>query len=484
LGDFGHAVVPGMVDRTTGRPIINTRVLRARLAETGAVWTAAVLIPLFLVAPAIWNGYPLLQWDTGGYLARWYEGYLVPSRSTVFGLYLHLGEASGFWLNLAIQSLTTFWILQLTLRVLGLAQPFRLLAIGLTLILTTALPWLSSMLLTDIFSGLSVLGLFILVVKGDRVTSLEKLLLVVLTAFSAATHSATLGVLFGLTLLTLLAKPFLRERIALSGIAQGALALVAGAVMLLSANYALSGQWAWTPGASGVAFGRMLQDGIVARFLNDHCARQNFKLCPYRNELPATADQFLWGHSMFDDLGRFAGMDDEMGYIAVHALKEYPLWQAEAALKATAQQLVEIATGEGCTEWLGHTYGIIERYIPRQTKLMHRARQQRKEINFTAVNWLHVPVALASMLAVLALFACGLWRRQLDDIALLAATVCFTLLGNAMICGIISGPHDRYGARLVWIATFTALIAASRWFGDEDEPAQARRERKSTTPVL
>ena len=25
----------------------------------------------------------LLQYDTGGYLARWYEGYLVPSRSTV-----------------------------------------------------------------------------------------------------------------------------------------------------------------------------------------------------------------------------------------------------------------------------------------------------------------------------------------------------------------------------------------------------------------
>ena len=103
----------------------------ARLTSTGAAWIAAVVIPLFLVAPALWNGYPLLQWDTGGYLARWYEGYLVPSRSTVFGLYLHYGEGSGFWLDLGIQTLATFWILQLTLRVLGLAQPFRLLAIGL-----------------------------------------------------------------------------------------------------------------------------------------------------------------------------------------------------------------------------------------------------------------------------------------------------------------------------------------------------------------
>jgi hypothetical protein len=71
---------------------INTQILRARVTDQAWVWIAAVTIPLMLIAPALWNGYPLLQSDTGGYLARWYEGYLVPSRSTVFGLYLHFGE--------------------------------------------------------------------------------------------------------------------------------------------------------------------------------------------------------------------------------------------------------------------------------------------------------------------------------------------------------------------------------------------------------
>ncbi|WP_024510667.1 hypothetical protein [Bradyrhizobium sp. ARR65] len=442
--------------------------MRARLADTGAIWIAAVVIPAFLIAPALWNGYPLLQFDTGGYLARWYEGYLVPSRSTVFGLYLHFGEGSDFWINLGIQALSTFWILQLTLRVLGLAQPFRLLWIGLLLILTTALPWLSSMLLTDIFSGLSVLALFILVLHGQKISPLEKASLFVFIAFSAATHSATLGVLLGLCLLGLIAKPLLRTRIALSGLLQGVLSIATGAMMLLAANHALSGQWAWTPGGYGVAFGRMLQDGIVARYLNDHCPRQNFKLCPYRNALPATGDQFLWGDSMFDKLGRFAGLDDEMGYIVTHSLADYPALQAEAALKATVEQLLHVATGEGCTEWLGHTYGIIKRYIPSQTRQMDAARQQRKEINFSAVNWLHVPVALASMLVVLSLLGYGAWQRRFDDLTLLAATVSFALLGNAMICGVISGPHHRYGARLVWIATFTALIAASRFFADDE----------------
>jgi hypothetical protein len=84
-----------------GGSSINTQILRARVTDPAWVWMSAIAIPLILIAPALWNGYPLLQWDTGGYLARWYEGYLVPSRSTVFGLYLHFGEDSSFWINLA-----------------------------------------------------------------------------------------------------------------------------------------------------------------------------------------------------------------------------------------------------------------------------------------------------------------------------------------------------------------------------------------------
>jgi hypothetical protein len=424
---------------------------------------------MMLVAPALWNGYPLLQYDTGGYLARWYEGYLVPSRSTVFGLYLHFGEDSGFWLNLGIQALATLWILQLTLRVYDMARPLRLVALSIALVLTTALPWLASTLLTDIFAGLSVLSLLILVLHGDRISAIEKLSLFLFTAFAAATHSATLGVLVGLCWAGWIARPLLHRPIAVSALAQGSLTTVAGALMLLSANFALSGQFAWTPGGYGVAFGRMLQDGIVARYLGDHCPQARLKLCPYRNVLPATADQFLWGNSMFNTLGRFKGMNDEMGSIVTHSLAEYPLWQTEAAFTATAQQLVRVATGEGTNGWIPHTYGIIERYLPAQLKPMRAAHQQHWDINFSAINWIHVPVALGSLLLVFAISATAIWRRRLDGLTLLTAAVSLAMLGNAFICGVISGPHDRYGARMVWIATFVVLMWAIRQFADPDE---------------
>ena len=426
---------------------------------------AAIAIPLILIAPAIWNGYPLLQYDTGGYLARWYEGYLVPSRSTVFGLYLHFGQGSYFWINLAIQALATLWILQLMLRVFGLGTPFRIAAISLALIMTTALPWLASMLLTDIFAGLSILSLFVLIAHGDKTSSTEKWLLFAFTAFAAAAHSATLGVLLGLCCAGWMVRPWASARIPATGLIQGSLTIVAGAAMLLSANFALSGQLAWTPGGYGVAFGRMMQDGIVTRYLNDHCQTIKLKLCPYRDELPATADEFLWGKSVFNTLGRFNGLNEEMGFIAVQSLLEYPAWQAEAAAIATAQQLVHVATGEGTTGFIPHTYGIIERYLPGQLATMRAARQQNWDINFAVINWVHVPVALASMLLLLGILGHAIWYRRLDDVTLLAATISTALLGNSFICGVISGPHDRYGARLVWIVTFAVLIALERYRG-------------------
>jgi len=317
--------------------------MRERVADSAwiRVWVTAGAIPLMLLTPALWNGYPLLQSDTGGYLARWYEGYLVPSRSTVFGLYLHLGEDSYFWVNLGVQALATMWILQLTLRVFGMVKPLRLLALGLALTLTTALPWLASMLLTDIFAGLSVLSLFLLVLHGDKISKTEKCTLFVFTAFAAASHSATLTVLLGLCCAGWISRPFLRERISIAGLTQGTLTIVAGGIMLLSANFALSGQLAWTPGGYSIAFGRMLQDGIVTRYLDDHCPAQNLKLCPYRDELLETADEFLWSKdSVFNRLDRFKGLGDEMGFIVTHSLVEYPLWQVEAAIAAAGRQLI------------------------------------------------------------------------------------------------------------------------------------------------
>jgi hypothetical protein len=288
-------------------------------------------------------------------------------------------------------------------------------------------------------------------------------------------------VLFGLGAAALLLSWLDAKLVPRAGLAPTALALLLSAVMLLGANYVVSKTVAWTPGGYGLAFGRMLQDGIVTRYLDDHCPDAQLKLCPYRNELPLDADTFLWGKSVFNELGRFAGLGDEMRTIVLGSLRDYPAMQAETALRATARQLVEVATGEGIVTTLWHTYGIIERYTPSVVPAMQAARQQHGEIGFAAINMIDVPVAWAAMALLPVLLLLGVYSAEFADLARLAATLLLALLGNAVVCGVISDPHDRYGARIVWTAVFAVALAAARAYAlVRERGAQVRRESAST----
>jgi hypothetical protein len=417
--------------------------------------TAATLI---LLLPALWNRLPLLEYDTGGYLARWFEGYLVPSRSTTYGLFLAVGWPLDFWPNVILQALATVWIIGLLLRTHRFTvHPIALPAITAVLALTTALPWLASVLLTDIFTGLAVLALHALVWQGDRVSRRERYALVLFIAFAGSTHSATFAVLLGLGVAAVCLSWLSAKLTPRAGLAPMTAALVLSAAMLLGANYIVSKTVAWTPGGYGLAFGRMLQDGIVTRYLDDHCATEQLKLCPYRNELPLDADTFLWG------------------------LRDYPAMQAETALRDTARQLVEVGTGEGIVTTLWHTYGIIERYTPSVVPAMRAARQQHGEIGFAAINMIDVPVAWAAMALLPVLLLLGAYNAEFADLGRLAATLMLALLGNAAFCGVISDPHDRYGARIVWIGVFAVALAVARAYAlVRERGAPVRRESAST----
>jgi hypothetical protein len=57
----------------------------------------------------------------------------------------------------------------------------------------------------------------------------------------------------------------------------------------------------------------------------------------------------------------------------------------------------------------------------------------------------------------------------------LAGVTALSLLGNAAVCGIFANPHDRYGARLVWLAPLVVLLACYRAYALRPGPAAARQ---------
>jgi hypothetical protein len=431
-----------------------------------ARWALAVLFSMaVLSAPAIWNRFPLLQYDTGGYLARWYEPYLVPSRAVAYGLILNGGAALSFWPVVLGQSALTVWVIALMLRVHGLGgRPGLLAGIVAGLSVFSTLPWLTSILLTDIFAGLGVLALYLLLFRANDLNGREQTGLVALIAVSIATHSATFAVLLMLlaaaALLSFVAPRWLPRR----RLGNGALAIALGATLVFAANATVTKRLTWTPGGFALSFGRMLQDGIVKKYLDEHCPKARLALCAYKDELPRDADEWFWGSPLFDKLGRFKGLDHEMERIALASLAEYPLLQIKTAATATARQLIDVRTGEGVVNSIWHTYAIVDRYRPSLVPEMRAARQQRGEINFTLINRVHYPVALACLLLLPLIGGYMLRRPEMRELGELATVCLLALLANAFVCGTLSNPHDRYGARVIWLAVTAAAIAAVRLY--------------------
>ena len=456
----------------------------------------AIAATVFLLAPAIWNRFPLLQYDTGGYLARWYEGYLEPSRSTVYGLFLTLLSWADFWPVVIVQSMLTVWVLTLTLRALGFGgRPLLVPAVTAALCLFTTLPWLSGILLTDIFAALAVLAAYLLIFCFDGLSRFERRALTALIAFSVATHSATFAVVLMLVVAAALAHGALRvgahgrpkdgvDSLAWGGILRSGAALAFGALLLLSANAVTAGRFAWTPGGIALSFGRMLQDGIVTRYLNEHCPDKRLRLCAYRHELPTDADVFFWSGdgSVFSKLGRFEGLADEMGLIVTESLRAYPAWQLQAAAVATLRQLVRVSTGEGVVDTAWHSQAIIKKFTPHAASAMRAARQQHGEIRFTAINDVQRPLALAAMLLLIPLMLWGTRRQSMADFGRLATTTACALLANAVVCGIFSNPHDRYGARLAWLAPLVVGLAVLRLYEQRKDADAALPVRPAVSP--
>src|SRR4029078_5937886 len=348
-----------------------------------ARWAFAIVFSMALLsAPAIWNRFPLLQYDTGCYPARWYEPYLVPSRAVAYGLILNAGAVLSFWPVVLGQSALTVWVIAVILRVHGVGgRPGLLAGIITALSIFTTLPGLTSILLTDIFAGLAVLALYLLLLRANDLSGRQHAGLVALIAVSVATHSATFAVLLMLLTAAALLSLVAPGRLPRRRLGNGARAIALGAVIVFGAKGTVTKRLTWTPGGFALSFGRMLQDGIVTKYLDEHCPDPNPRLCWYCAAVPLGADPVFLGNDIFIELGRFDGLGQEMQTIALGSVTAYPLLQLKSVVLDTAKQIVEVRSGEGVLDTIWHTYAMIELYTPWVQPQMKAAHQQRGELH-------------------------------------------------------------------------------------------------------
>ena len=70
----------------------------------------------------------------------------------------------------------------------------------------------------------------------------------------------------------------------------------------------------------------------------------------------------------------------------------------------------------------------------------------------------------------------------MNDFSRLAATTACALLANAVVCGVFANPHDRYGARLIWLAPLVVGLASFRLYERRRDEAAALAVRPQAVP--
>ncbi|HEX4369886.1 MAG TPA: hypothetical protein VH019_00950 [Rhizomicrobium sp.] len=437
-----------------------TKNLLSRKAEGIPLLLGLAFLTLLFLAIALWNRFPLVFYDTGGYLAEGLEGAFLPERSPVYSLFLNVtGSAVSLWPVVILQAAMTAYLITLTAR----AEVDRLslgglILLGAILMLATGIGWYVGQVEPDCMTALVVLGAYLLLFRSRFLGRSQSVLVGAITGLAVACHPSHLGLMAGLLIVAACLRWIWRNSNLQLLPAFGAFILALA--LIFTSNYVLTRQIFLSRSASVFVFARLMQDGIVKRLLDDTCPGSGYSLCGNQNRLKTRADAWLWGpDSLFRAEGGFRGSHDEETRMIADSIRRYPLLQLVDAARDSVQQFFTFKTGDGIEsqEWVLRP--VFEKDAPGQLPAYRAARQQREgRFRFTTLNMVHVTVGMLSLLGLIVLLH-GLVRERQWQALRFPALVLLALIGNAIVCATFSNPHDRYQSRVIWLPALVLILA-------------------------
>lgn len=435
---------------------------------------------LALLWPVALNWHPYLFWDTYGYFlqGKAYAALLLGAlglaaappeaadgligaagrmlaqdasiRSPTFSLLLYgLAATGGFWLVAALNALAAMLTLEIALTRLFRLTATRRLLVLLILLPVSTLPWFASFLMPDLLAGLLILAAATLVFAARALRRWERAYLIGLMVLAASAHGSHLLLGLGLVVLAWL----LAERgHKVGGALRLILPLLLAVLVLLACGWVGFGSLSPTPRAPPFLLARSWEDGPVRAYLETRCGHEAWALCSRLQTLPSSAQELLWAreHSYWtmDEATRAAVRSQELA-VLVRAVAAYPLLQLEAALRNAGHQLArfglsDLVLGRGAAV-TAEDYTFV--YLPASPAARHGLWP------FTVAVYGVTAVSIVTL-------AGWSWHQRRHRLMPVLLFVFSGLVLNAILCGALSGPHDRYQARVIWLVPLMALAVS------------------------
>ncbi|MEN9589678.1 MAG: hypothetical protein RLZZ481_1464 [Pseudomonadota bacterium] len=457
---------------------------------------------LFLLWPAIYNGYPLAYSDSHVFISQPVAGFMNWDKPFVYGPLILLFHAwQTLWLVVVAQALLVSHLLWLVIRALmpehrlvdatdsrpataptaGWSVGKRhLLTCGALALFSTA-PWFVSFLMPDIFAAMAVLCIFLLGFS-TRLTRVESAWLIVLGAVAIAVHLSHL-VIAAACVFGVLCLGVHRLKIAV-------LPLVGAIVILLGTNFYAFQKATISPHGSVFMLARLSGDGNTKEILEKYCAQKNWYLCAWVDRLPADSDDFLWNGQgpVWSHPGGPIGLAPEASEIISYVVATRPWPVLWSGLKNMTAQLWMIQLGDTLhPDHLDVTVAksVRQYFAPAELERLNGSRQMKDTLAADVVWLSRVSVWVfyfSVMFGFYLLF--NAWRKrdarlngrqtkaaidrappnaQLDrqHTKLVVGFILMLWLGvaaNAFATGALSKPHHRYQARIAWLLVLPPLL--------------------------
>jgi hypothetical protein len=414
---------------------------------------------------ALFNGAPLVFSDTLSYSTAAYEG-KIPGLFSIFysAFILPLHQGVTFWPVVFIQAAILAHLLYLTARAVthGKISHIDMTVIVFALAVFSSLPWVIGEVLPDVFTPVVLLGLFLLSFGEKELSRAELIYVGILTTFAISTHLSHIPIAAGLIVLCFALRVFVaRQRTQIwRWTARLVLPLVIAVGSMIAVNVASSQSFVLARNSNVFLLAKWIDEGPALAYLRESCPEAGYALCDHLGELAGkTHDQLKWsGDSPFTKIGTFDQFEPEARAIVRGTLYSHPYEIFHKALVDAGLQLTRFQAGDGVTQefarWVGEHVGRV--YGGDVGRSFLESKQARGDLPVALFRKLHlIGLAITGAFCLLCLR-----RRRLLTLewSLLFFFVLVGVVWSASVTGALSGPYDRYLARIIWLVCFVGLV--------------------------
>lgn len=436
-----------------------------------------------LLWPALHNGYPLLRFDSAGYVTNALQLHFFEWRPIGYPLFLRGVLASGtLWLALGVQS---FGTALLALRLAQALHPQRGVAVGLAALaaalVLTPLAAHTSTLMPDAFTAWLFLGGALCLVAERRS---DAWLGLGACFASLLVHSTHLPVAVACLAIASLVRAPRSASLRLPRPRLLALALTIALSVATGGMLQRLFLHGGAPLGGHPAFlvARLHTLGLLVPTLDLYCPKQDFRLCAYRDALARSptseASWFLWDPaSPFGAIGRFDAAP-ELRQIASAGLRSFLPRISMETLRDAWRQLWKVETRTGLERRPARGYALaLASLLPEEGRRAAAATQASgRPLTLWPPSSLEAALHAALWAAAVGVAALC-WRRGTHTpVWLVGATLGFLAI-HSLVVSFGTSPLGRYQGRVAWLVAFALVLgsAATRDGRGHPDPEHARR---------